>query len=198
MSYGKANILDQETLEKIVESVSRDPQFGKRNKVMFMLSFHAGLRACEIAGLTWSNMTDAKGEIRKGSFWVPKGIAKNGREREVPLHPDLYEALVVAHAGRKGEPIAFMQTNKQRHMSANYVAVWFKKVYKDHDLEGCSSHSGRRTMITALARNCNKLGCSLKDVQNIAGHAYIDTTEEYIEASENVSGLVASLYGGAA
>jgi integrase/recombinase XerD len=57
---------------------------------------------------------------------------------------------------------------------------WFRTIYDELGLEGCSSHSGRRTFITRAARSVHKVGGSLKDVQELAGHSSLTTTEAYI------------------
>lgn len=193
-AYGKAKTIDGETLKTIIDQVSCEPELGERNRVMVMLSFYAGLRAAEISGLTWNDMTDAAGKLRTQSFWIPAHIAKKGSAREVPLHPHLVEALASAFKTRKGDAIVFMQTDHTRAMSPNYVAQWFRQTYAKMGLNGCSSHSGRRTVLTNMARDCNQQGCSLRDVQLLAGHSYINTTEQYIEPSKNVGKLVSALY----
>lgn len=60
---------------------------------------------------------------------------------------------------------------------------WFYRLYRYIGLNGCSSHSGRRTFITNAVRLVFKAGGSLRDVQQLAGHRSIDQTQAYIDGS---------------
>jgi integrase/recombinase XerD len=152
---------------------------------MVLLSFKAGLRACEIAGLDWSMVLDPSGHVSR-SLTVGSGIAKNGRARRLPLHDDLRDALQVLNkqAGRPRTG-AVVQSQRGGSMTARSVVNWFRALYRELGLEGCSSHSGRRTFITLAARLISRAGGSLRDVQELAGHSDLSTTQRYIEADRD-------------
>jgi integrase/recombinase XerC len=159
---------------------------GERNRVMVCLSLKAGLRACEISGLDWVMVLDARGKVAE-SIEVGSHIAKLGSGRRIPCHRDLRTALKALHL-QQGRPSQGPVCVSERGgaMTAGAVSNWFALQYRELGLEGCSSHSGRRTMITMTARALAKVGGSLRDVQELAGHRNLATTEGYIEGDRAV------------
>ena len=150
-----------------------------RNKVMVLLSAKAGLRAGEIANLTWPMVSDATGQI-SGLIELTDTAAKKCSGRSIPVHPDLAAALT---AWRQVEPLSDYVIASERggRMRPLSVVVWFHRAFKSIGLNGCSSHSGRRTFVTRAARVVHKAGGSLRDVQLLAGHRSIQTTQRYID-----------------
>ena len=59
--------------------------------------------------------------------------------------------------------------------------------------DGCSSHSGRRTFITRATRKLSQAGGSLRDVQQLAGHASLQTTQRYVEGSSDAKRKLVAL-----
>jgi integrase len=76
---------------------------------------------------------------------------------------------------------------------AEKIAAWFGDLYSSIGLEGCSSHSGRRTFIARTARKIGQVGGSLRDVQYIAGHASLTTTQIYIDGDSEAQRKVIEL-----
>ena len=62
----------------------------------------------------------------------------------------------------------------------NAIAVWFHTRYNELGIQGASSHSGRRSFITATAKKITDAGGSLRDIQELAGHSSLATTQQYI------------------
>ncbi|WP_245449466.1 site-specific integrase [Chelatococcus asaccharovorans] len=75
----------------------------------------------------------------------------------------------------------------------NSVVNFFVSLYRELGLVGCSSHSGRRSFITQAARNLHRAGCSLRDVQVLAGHRSIETTQRYIDGDTDAQRKLVAL-----
>jgi len=154
-----------------------------RNQVLVLLSVKAGLRAGEIANLTWPMVLEPTGEIAN-SLELQNRAAKKGRGRVIPIHPDLHAALI---------NLAGLIPLFNGPMTPVSIVCWFAKAYRAIGLEGCSSHSGRRTFITRAARLVHKAGGSLRDVQLLAGHRSIQTTQRYIDGDTDAQRKLVSL-----
>lgn len=180
MSRQPAKLLAPADLRLALAHV-RSQRHAYRNHVLLLLSFKAGLRACEIAGLTWPMVLAPDGSVGR-HIQIGRAIAKYGSARQIPLHQGLRAALMVLHRVEE-RPLTgpVIRSERGAAMTAGSVVNWFSLLYRELGLLGCSSHSGRRTFITHAARLLPKTGGSLRDVQELAGHRAITTTERYIE-----------------
>jgi integrase/recombinase XerD len=175
----QAKVITATMLKRMLRHVSRASSFPERDCAMILLSVKAGLRACEIAGLDWSMVLDARGRV-SDTIHVRDLIAKKHRGRRIPTHPDLRRAL--QRLARTTEPVGpVIRSYRGGHLKANTVVNWCVALFQQLGFEGCSSHSGRRSFITVAARNIHRSGCSLRVVQLLAGHSSIETTERYID-----------------
>ena len=63
-----------------------------RNRLIVLLAAKAGLRASDVAKLTWDMVLDPTGNVGAG-IELRDAVAKNGSGRLIPVHPDLRHAL---------------------------------------------------------------------------------------------------------
>ena len=196
MALGKqAKILTDKQVRAVLAELDTR-RYPLRDRTMFLLSLKSGLRAKEVAGVTWGMLTDAEGEIGDVIALENKASKGRGGGRHIPIHPDLKAALIQLHRdrGEKARPdMPVIHSERDRGLSAAAVVVWFHRLYADLGMVGCSSHSGRRSFITRAARKISEVGGSLRDIQQLAGHASLGTTARYIEADAEAQRKVVAL-----
>jgi integrase/recombinase XerD len=162
-----------------------------RNRLIILLSTKAGLRAAEIANLTWDMVLDPSGRVG-GVIELHDKVAKKGSGRRIPIHPDLRRALATWLADALGTGCV-IRSERGGPMTPLSIVVWFNRAFRQVGLAGCSSHSGRRTFITRAARLAHKAGGSLRDVQLLAGHKSIQSTQRYIDGDTDAQRKLVSL-----
>ncbi len=199
MGLGKqAKVLNAKQIDALLHHVGK-LRNGLRNQVIVLLSVRAGLRAKEIASLRWSMVVGADGEVGESIHLTDKA-SKGNSGRIIPLDRQLRTALIELYVQEQQlgtfdvTRSHVIRTERAEHTSAQAIVNLFQRWYRDLGLVGCSSHSGRRTFITSVARKISTVGGSLRDVQSLAGHASLQTTQRYIEdnseARYKVVGLV--------
>lgn len=170
---------------------------GLRNQVIVLLSTKAGLRAKEIASITWQMLTGPDGEI--GDQLHLQNIASKGSSgRVIPLNKILKTKLEELRQqqislGSWLSKSRVIQTERASSTSAQVIINMFQGWYGELGFDGCSSHSGRRTFITNAARKISTVGGSLRDVQALAGHSSLQTTQRYIEGDNEAMKRIVDL-----
>src|ERR1700733_10329301 len=88
----QAKILSDKAIEDLLlfAETTRHPI---RNRVIVLLSFKAGLRAAEIANLTWSMVLSADGDVAT-MIELHDVAAKKGHGRRLPIQSDLRQSLI--------------------------------------------------------------------------------------------------------
>jgi len=197
MAGRQAKVLNKSQPEVVLRWLTSNSRNPERDRVMFLLSCKAGLRAAEIAQIRWSMVTDSEGYVAD-AIELPDAIAKKGSGRIVPLGKQVRKELDGLRRKMRptpDEPVIYSERGgyaegeggrpKLKSMSPHSVVKWFARLYLTVGFEGCSSHSGRRTFITMAAREIVAVGGSLRDVQQLAGHRDLKTTQGYIEGSSD-------------
>jgi integrase/recombinase XerD len=187
----RAKILSPDHVEDLLVFARQTPH-PIRNQVLVLLSVKAGLRAGEIANLSWPMLLEPTGEIGM-SLELQDRVAKKGSGRVIPVHPDLHAALVKLARLSLALDGPVIRSERGGPMTPVSIVSWFGKAFRAVGLEGCSSHSGRRTFITRAARLVHRAGGSLRDVQLLAGHQSLLTTQRYIDGDTDVQRKLVSL-----
>jgi integrase len=86
-----------------------------------------------------------------------------------------------------------IESERSDRMSPQAIVNLFWRWYREIGFDGCSSHSGRRTFITNSARKISTVGGSLRDVQMLAGHSDLRTTQRYIEPNPEAQKKIVEL-----
>lgn len=192
MAGKQAKVLSTAQITTVLTHLSTS-RHACRDRVMFLLSARAGMRAKEIAMVTWAMVTDSAGEVGQ-VIALEDRATKRASGRSIPMSRELRAAVVELHAhGIRHNNSPVIYSERGVGMSANTVAAWFGRLYERLGFVGCSSHSGRRTFVTSAARKVGQAGGSLRDVQQLAGHRSLAMTAKYIDSDSDAQRKLVNL-----
>lgn len=195
MGLGKqAKVLSKHQQSAVLSFIKTTRQ-PLRNKVVFLLSVRAGLRAKEIASITWNMVCDAQGVIGN-AIQLQNSASKGNSGGTVWLNSELKTALA-EYKDSKGDRLSLndciVSTERNKATSPQIIVNMFADWYKKLGFVGASSHSGRRTFITTTAKKISTVGGSIRDVQMLARHKSLAMTQRYIEADVDAQKKVVEL-----
>jgi integrase/recombinase XerD len=192
MALGKqAKTLSKGQVEAVLGYLAKT-RHPVRNRLIFLLSVKAGLRAKEIARLTWWMTNDSLGEVG-WTICLQDSASKGKSGRVIPLNAQVRDALIEYRRSVPNAGPFVISTERALSTSPQAIVNMFQRWYRHLGFVGCSSHSGRRMFISHAARKISLVGGSLRDVQMLAGHSNLRTTQGYIEANPDAQVQVVDL-----
>src|ERR1700744_479812 len=93
----QAKVLSEAQIRAALAEVSSRPT-ADRDRAMLLISVKAGLRAKEIASITWAMVTHADSTLANEISLTNEASKVRHGGRNVPMHNDLREALGALHA----------------------------------------------------------------------------------------------------
>lgn len=178
----QAKLLNQAEFKRLA-AVIDSKRHATRNHTVVALSFFAGLRACEIAGLKVVDAYDQSGAVRD-TIYLSAAQTKGSEGNTVLVNKKLAAALkryagsLPAHLKYADAPLIY--SAKGRGFSAQTIVNLFASLYKAAGIDGASSHSGRRQFVTTLADK----GINPRVVQVLVRHQHLNTTMRYIDVND--------------
>jgi site-specific recombinase XerD len=164
-----------------------DSAAGTRDAALLAVIFGGGLRRSEVAVLQVADFDGRKGSLRV--------LGKGNKERLVYLATGASQAIrdwLVIRGRKEGALFCPVRKNGQvarQPLTAQAIYNALAKRSAQARVADCSPHDGRRTFISELL----DAGADLSAVQQLAGHANIQTTARYDRRGEKAKQKAAAL-----
>lgn len=172
-------ILSRDEARRLLSQPNRRYPTGLRNYVMMAVMYRAGLRVAEVLGLEPQHVDARRSQIR-----VEGG--KGDKDRTIPVEPWLIDAIkswqtvrgdVQKKAGAKWQKTrSVFCTLKGRKLNDRYVRAMVKRETEAAGIEkDIHPHTLRHTYASELLED----GFTIREVQDLLGHADLSTTMIY-------------------
>ncbi|RYG61988.1 site-specific integrase, partial [archaeon] len=179
-TLSKAKVLSQQEIKRVMR-VSEVSNLGQRDKLALALSIYGGMRVGEIAALKMGDVRTSNGKPVE-VIHLTKHQTKGNRSRRVFVGQELQRYLdsyLRQRAHLDDSTALIRSTRTGGHFSNVSLSLRMKAIYRMAGID-TSSHSGRRTFATRK----NELGIGMRTIQQLLGHAQIQTTALYCDVSD--------------
>lgn len=188
----RTRVLTEEELTMISEYAVHT---NKSTYLSVIISAYAGLRIGEICALKWEDVdinhriihvrhtlqriTNPEKKEQAPKTVLHLGVPKNGKEREIPIHPGICSIL---KEYKKGFPETYYVLGNMHPMEPRTLSNHFKKLLHTADINDVTFHTLRHTFAT----NCVEAGMNIKVLSEILGHSSIKITmDRYVHLSKD-------------
>jgi integrase/recombinase XerD len=186
----QAKTLSKAELQQLLDVTNSCSRYPLRDSTMLLFTHLCGLRVGEVAALRFDDILDANGNVRD-EMTLDAARTKSKRARKIFLPKQMQRQLREYVNSFNKPPLHGFSfcTQKQAHFSANTATQHLQRLYARAGIIGATSHSGRRTWLTALSQR----GVSVFVLADMAGHRSIQTTQRYVTVNDEMKRNAAEL-----
>ena len=177
----QARLLKKDEFKRVLAIIDAH-KHSARNRIIFYLSFYAGLRACEIASLRICDVVDGNNTV-KSEIVLEAHQTKGSERQRVMVSKVLQKELqrfIDSHNASAASNKPLLKSQKGGAFSPLTITQLFARFYAKAGIKGASSHSGRRQFITTLAEK----QINVRVIQALARHKNLNTTMRYIDIND--------------
>ena len=171
------SVYTSEEVKQIESSVGRSSKVGKRNYALLLLSTRLGLRASDIAHLTFGDLDWEKSRIVLEQY-------KTGKEIELPLLAEIGGAIIdYLKFGRpqsKSQKVFLSARAPYRPMTGAAVSAAVGQIIDASGVSIGKRRHGPHSMRHSLAGRLLENGVSLPVISESLGHQKTETTMGYL------------------
>ena len=176
------DILSQAEMFALLEQAFEDEALGARDRALFELLYATGLRVAETVSLSWRSFSPDMDLLRV--------MGKRRKERIVPVtqaavtalrtyHDGLWFDLKTGGDGMKSGEAVFLNYRGGRLSARSVRRIVDKYALKAGMIRKIHPHLFRHSFATHLL----SAGCDLRSIQELLGHASLQTTQRYTQVS---------------
>ena len=175
-------------------------KYAERDRCMLLMTYWGGMRIGEVAATKIKDVLSVDGNVKQ-EINLTAEQTKGKYARTVVLSDKLrkeimaylltrfskQDLIAIQYSEIKEKPL--FVTQKSDGFNSNTACYHFHMLYKCAGLEGCSSHSGRRSFLTELSSK----SVPLKVLMELAGHRQAQTTMRYVNVTQDMKRAAVSL-----
>jgi integrase/recombinase XerD len=182
----QAKTLSKAELKQLLDVTNSCSRYSQRDATMLLFTHLCGLRVGEVAALRFDDILDANGTVRD-EMTLDAARTKSKRARKIFLPKQMQRQLREYLNSLNKQPLhGFLFSTQKR---ANTATQHLQRLYARAGISGATSHSGRRTWLTALSQR----GVSVFVLADMAGHRSIQTTQRYVSVNDEMKRNAAEL-----
>jgi site-specific recombinase XerD len=175
------SVYKPEEVEKIISSIDRSSNAGKRDYAIIVLAARLGMRISDIVNLKFTNFNWNLNEI----FFTQQ---KTGVPNRLPLDVQVGNAIInyaLSARPNSDDPHVFVRSVPPHvaYKSGLSIGTLIKGIFKKSGVPSNGRHRGGHSLRHSLAQTLMDAGVSMDRIMAILGHTTLESTNDYTRAN---------------